>query len=53
MTIKKFERGKDLLMIRGIRTAAKFIEVLGAETFTSLSLSLKTISEDSKWRVRL
>ena len=29
------------------------MEVLGPETFASLSLSLKTISEDPKWRVRL
>jgi hypothetical protein len=29
------------------------VEVLGPETFASLSLSLKTISEDPKWRVRL
>jgi hypothetical protein len=37
----------------GIQAATKFIEVLGPETFSSLSLSLKTSSEDPKWRVRL
>ena len=39
--------------LRGIKAATKFVEVLGPETFASLSLSLKTISEDPKWRVRL
>lgn len=37
----------------GIEAATKFIEVLGADTITSLSPSLKACSEDLKWRVRL
>ena len=37
----------------GIEAAVKFIEVLGAENITSLYPSLKTCSEDGKWRVRL
>lgn len=37
----------------GIEAATKFIEVLGAETVGSLYPSLKTCSEDNKWRVRL
>jgi len=37
----------------GIQAATKFIEVLGPDTVSSLILSLKTISEDPKWRVRL
>lgn len=37
----------------GIEAAVKFIEVLGAQTVSSLYPSLKTCSQDSKWRVRL
>jgi hypothetical protein len=37
----------------GIEGAIKFIEVLGAETVNSLYPSLKSCSEDPKWRVRL
>ncbi len=37
----------------GIEGAIKFIEVLGAETVSSLYPSLKSCSEDPKWRVRL
>jgi serine/threonine-protein phosphatase 2A regulatory subunit A len=37
----------------GIEAATKFIEVLGADTITSLYPSLKACSEDAKWRVRL
>jgi hypothetical protein len=37
----------------GIQAAAKFIEVIGPDTITSLYPSLKACSEDSKWRVRL
>ena len=37
----------------GIEAAVKFIEVMGADTINSLYPSLKTCSEDSKWRVRL
>ena len=37
----------------GIEAAVKFIEVLGADTINSLYPSLKTCSEDLKWRVRL
>lgn len=37
----------------GIEAAAKFIEVMGVETINSLYPSLKTCSEDTKWRVRL
>ena len=37
----------------GIDAAVKFIEVLGADTVNSLYPSLKTVSEDGKWRVRL
>ena len=37
----------------GIEAATKFVEVLGPETFSSLSQSFKACSEDVKWRVRL
>lgn len=37
----------------GIEAAVKFIEVMGADTVNSLYPSLKTCSEDLKWRVRL
>lgn len=37
----------------GIEGAVKFIEVLGADTVSSLYPSLKSCSEDPKWRVRL
>lgn len=37
----------------GIEGAVKFIEVLGPETVNSLYPSLKSCSEDPKWRVRL
>lgn len=37
----------------GIEGAVKFVEVLGADTVSSLYPSLKSCSEDPKWRVRL
>ena len=37
----------------GIDAAAKFIEVIGPDSFSALYPSLKTCSEDNKWRVRL
>ena len=37
----------------GIDAAARFIEVIGPDSFSALYASLKTCSEDSKWRVRL
>lgn len=37
----------------GIEAAVKFIEQMGADTVSSLYPSLKTASEDPKWRVRL
>jgi len=37
----------------GIEAAAKFVEVLGPETFSALNQSFKACSEDPKWRVRL
>lgn len=37
----------------GIEAATKFVEALGPENISSLYPSLKTCSEDSKWRVRL
>lgn len=37
----------------GIEGAVKFIEILGADTVGSLYPSLKSCSEDPKWRVRL
>lgn len=36
-----------------VEGAAKFIEVLGADTVNALYPSLKSCSEDPKWRVRL
>lgn len=46
------ERVIDYLF-RGIDAAARFIEVIGPDSFSALYASLKTCSEDSKWRVRL
>ena len=37
----------------GIEAGVKFIEQMGADTISSLYPSLKTASEDLKWRVRL
>jgi hypothetical protein len=37
----------------GIEAAVKFIELMGTDTISSLLPSLKTVSEDPKWRVRL
>lgn len=37
----------------GIQAAIKFIEVNGVETMSSLFSSLKKLTEDPKWRVRL
>lgn len=37
----------------GIEGAVKFIEILGADTVGPLYPSLKSCSEDPKWRVRL
>lgn len=36
-----------------IEGGVKFIEILGADTVNSLYPSLKSCSEDPKWRVRL
>lgn len=37
----------------GIEAAAKFVEVMGADTIAALYPSFKAVSEDLKWRVRL
>lgn len=50
---QEVRKGYFLLIKRGIQAAVKFIEVLGPETVSSLNDSLKAISEDSKWSVRL
>ena len=36
-----------------VEAGVKFIEIMGPDTFSSLQASLKSSSDDTKWRVRL